>query len=139
LAGMTIDAATIIDPAYADTMNVAMNLYFIMASVVILTVADALVTEKVVELRLGAYTGVYKEKLDRLAKEEKKGLLWSAVSTFITLILVSLLILPPNAPLRGEGGAIIQSPFMDSLVPIIALLFFVPGLVYGLVTKEIKS
>jgi len=139
LAGMTIDAATIIDPAYADTMNVAMNLYFIMASVVILTVVGAIVTEKVVEPRLGAYTGVYKEKLDGLAKEEKKGLLWSAVSTFITLILVSLLILPPNAPLRGEGGAIIQSPFMDSLVPIIALLFFVPGLVYGLVTKEIKS
>src|SRR5690625_6156835 len=28
---------------------------------------------------------------------------------------------------------------MDSLVPIIALLFFVPGLVYGMVTKEIKD
>src|SRR5690625_5351145 len=31
------------------------------------------------------------------------------------------------------------APFMDSLVPIIALLFFVPGLVYGYVTKELKS
>src|SRR5690625_2994117 len=31
------------------------------------------------------------------------------------------------------------APFMDSLVPIIAILFFVPGLVYGLVTKVIKN
>src|SRR5699024_4983543 len=51
----------------------------------------------------------------------------------------ALFILPPNAPLRGEEGAIIQSPFMDSLVPIIAALFFIPGLVYGKVTKEIKN
>src|SRR5699024_7672994 len=34
---------------------------------------------------------------------------------------------------------IIQSPFMSSLVPIIAILFFIPGLVYGIVTKSIKN
>src|SRR5699024_8745310 len=34
---------------------------------------------------------------------------------------------------------IIQSPFMDSLVPIIAILFFIPGLVYGMVTKNIRN
>lgn len=139
LAGMTIDAATIIDPAYAESMNVAMNLYFIIASVFLLTIVGSLVTEKIVEPRLGTYTGVYKEELEGLAKEEKRGLIWASVATFIALIFVAFLILPTNAPLRGEGGAIIQSPFMDSLVPIIALLFFVPGLVYGIITKEIKS
>jgi aminobenzoyl-glutamate transport protein len=34
---------------------------------------------------------------------------------------------------------IIRSPFMSSLVPIIAILFFVPGLVYGKVTKGIRD
>src|SRR5690625_4624658 len=34
---------------------------------------------------------------------------------------------------------IVQSPFMDSLVPIIAVLFFIPGLVYGIVTRGIRS
>jgi len=34
---------------------------------------------------------------------------------------------------------IIRSPFMSSLVPIIALLFFVPGLVYGKITKGIRD
>lgn len=139
LAGMTTDAATIIDPAYADSMNVAMNFYFNVVSVFLLTIVGALVTEKIIEPRLGAYSGVYKEKLEGLAPKEKQGLLWASIATVITLILVALLIIPSNAPLRGEGGAIIQSPFMDSLVPIIAILFFVPGLVYGFVTKEIKN
>src|SRR5690625_4507655 len=38
LAGMTMEAAKIIDPAYAGSMNVAMNLYFIIVSVFLLTI-----------------------------------------------------------------------------------------------------
>src|SRR5690625_4753868 len=139
LAGMTIDAATIIDPAYAETMNVAMNLYFIIVSVFLLTLIGAFVTEKIVEPRLGTYSGEYKEKLEGLKREEKKGLIWAAVATLITLVAVSLLVLPNNAPLWGWNGKFVESTFMDALVPIIAILFFVPGLVYGYVTKEIKN
>src|SRR5699024_6148001 len=64
---------------------------------------------------------------------------WAAISLLVSLVFISLFIITPDAPLRGEGGAIIKSPFMDSLVPIIALLFFVPGFVYGKVTKGIKN
>lgn len=139
LGGMTIDAAKIIDPAYAATMNVAMNYYFIIVSVFLLTFVGAWVTEKIVEPRLGEYKGIYREKLVGLQPIEKRGLMSSGLSLLFVVIIIALFVLPPNAPLRGEGGAIIQSPFMDSLVPIIALLFFVPGLVYGKVTKEIKN
>lgn len=146
LAGMTIDAAKIIDPAYADTMNVAMNLYFIIASVFLLTIVGWYVTEKIVEPRLGAYNGEYKEELEGLRPIEKKGLKWAGFWTLVTLIAVALLVLPQNAPLRatpeaGESLTLMESlsPFMNSLVPIIAILFFVPGLVYGKVTKEIRN
>lgn len=139
LAGMTIDAATMLDPAYADTMNVAMNLYFNIASVILLTIIGALITEKIVEPRLGAYTGEYKEKLEGLAATEKKGLIWAGISTVITIVLIALLVLPSNAPLWQDGVKFVESTFMDALVPIIAILFFIPGLVYGIVTKEIKN
>lgn len=139
LAGMTIDAATMLDPAYADTMNVAMNLYFNIASVILLTIIGALITEKIVEPRLGAYTGEYKEKLEGLAATEKKGLIWAGISTIVTIILIALLVLPSNAPLWQDGVKFVESTFMEALVPIIAILFFVPGLVYGIVTKEIKN
>ena len=143
LGALTIAGAAIIDPAYAETMNIAMNWFFIAASVFVLTFIGAWVTERIVEPRLGAYNGDQKEKLDGLQSIEKKGLIWSGVAVFVALVLALLLVLPPNAPLRGTEGdlmaQIIQSPFMSSLVPIIAILFFVPGLVYGIVTKSIRN
>ncbi|WP_249871715.1 AbgT family transporter [Oceanobacillus saliphilus] len=143
LGELTIAAASIIDPAYAETMNIAMNWYFIAVSVFVLTFIGAWVTERVVEPRLGAYKGEQKESLEGIGPIEKKGLIWSGVALAAALILTALLIVPEGAPLRGTEGdtmtQIIQSPFMSSLVPIIAILFFVPGLVYGIVTKTIRS
>ncbi|MCM3397591.1 AbgT family transporter [Oceanobacillus profundus] len=143
LGELTIAGAAIINPEYAETMNIAMNWFFIAASVFVLTFIGAWVTERIVEPRLGAYNGDQKEKLDGLQSIEKKGLIWSGVAVFVALVLALLLVLPPNAPLRGTEGdlmaQIIQSPFMSSLVPIIAILFFVPGLVYGIVTKSIRN
>src|SRR5690606_31797673 len=141
LGELTIMSAAIIDPTYADGMNIAMNYYFIAASVLVLTLVGAWVTEKIVEPRLGEYNGEFREKVEKLTSIEKKGLLWALLSLLVAGILVSLLVLLPGAPLRGDEAdmPIIKSPFMKSLVPIIAFLFFVPGLVYGKVTKEIRN
>ncbi|QKY71687.1 AbgT family transporter [Lentibacillus sp. CBA3610] len=149
LSELTIAAASTIDPAYAETMNVAMNWFFIAASVFILTLIGTWVTERIVVPRLGVYQGedaeegAGNEDLEGLKPVEKKGLIWSGVSLVVGLILTALLVLPENAPLRGTEGnymdQIIQSPFMSSLVPIIAILFFIPGLVYGMVTKVIRN
>ncbi|WP_085993334.1 AbgT family transporter, partial [Oceanobacillus senegalensis] len=143
LGELTTAGAAIIDPAYADNMSIAMNYYFIIVSTFILTFIGAWVTERVVEPRLGEYKGEYREKLETLTSAEKKGIVWAGVSVIVSVILMSLLILPENAPMRGTEGnwmdQIIQSPFMSSLVPIIAILFFIPGLVYGMVTKSIRN
>lgn len=143
LGEMTIAAAAIIDPAYAENMNIAMNWLFIAVSVFVLAIIGTWVTEKIVEPRLGSYKGEHKEKLEGLEATEKKGLVWAGISAVIGVVLALLLVLPPNAPLRGtEGDAmaqIVQSPFMSSLVPIITILFFIPGLAYGIVTKSIRS
>ncbi|WP_085505824.1 AbgT family transporter [Thalassobacillus devorans] len=139
LGELTIDAAAIIDPAYAETMNIAMNYYFIIVSVFLLSIVGAWVTEKIVEPRLGEYKGEYREDLKGLDATEKKGLKWAGISVAIAIILTALLIVPSGAPLRGDDGSIIQSPFMSSLVPIITILFFIPGLFYGIATKEIRN
>ncbi|GLO65167.1 AbgT family transporter [Oceanobacillus kimchii] len=142
LGELTIAGAAIIDPAYAEQMNIAMNWWFIAASVIVLTFIGAWVTEKIVEPRLGSYKGDQKEDLEGITSVEKKGLIWSGISFVVAGVLALLLVLPENAPLRGDGpgmDAIIQSPFMSSLVPIIALLFLIPGLTYGIVTKSIRN
>lgn len=114
-----------------------MNYYFIAFSVIILTLVGTWVTEKIVEPRLGEY----REKVEKLNSVEKKCLIWVVISVLLAGILVALLVLLPGAPLRGDEAdmPIIKSPFMKSLVPIIAFLFCVPGLVYGKVTKGIRS
>src|SRR5690606_10715204 len=72
LGEMTIAAAAIIDPTYAEGMNIAMNYYFIIASVFLLTIVGAIVTEKVVEPRLGEYKGQYREDLNGLTRSEER-------------------------------------------------------------------
>lgn len=149
LGELTIAAASTIDPAYAETMNIAMNWFFIAVSVFLLTIIGTWVTERVVVPRLGEYKGedaeesIHDDGLEGLKSAEKKGIIWAAISLIVGLVLTALLVLPENAPLRGTEGnymdQIIQSPFMDSLVPIIAILFFIPGLVYGMVTKNIRN
>ncbi|MBB5174275.1 AbgT family transporter [Texcoconibacillus texcoconensis] len=139
LGELTIEAAATYDSAYAETMNIAMNYYFIIASVFILTIVGAWVTERIVEPRLGKYTGEYQEDIHGLTGEEKKGIIWAVVSFIVTSVAMLMLIAPENAPLRGDDGDIIQSPFMDSLVPIIMILFFVPGIIYGIAVRNIKN
>ena len=141
LGELTIMSAAIINPEYAEGMNIAMNYYFIAFSVIVLTFVGAWVTEKIVEPRLGEYKGEFREKVEKLTRLEKKGLIWAGVSVLVAGILVALLVAFPGAPLRGDEAdmPIIKSPFMKSLVPIIAFMFFVPGLVYGKVTKEIRD
>ncbi|WP_422123056.1 AbgT family transporter [Planococcus sp. X10-3] len=139
LGNLTIAAAAIIDPTYAEGMNIAMNYYFIIASVFVLTFAGAFVTEKIVEPRLGEYKGEYREELTGITAEEKKGMIWALVSFLVAAAAFAFLIVPESGALRGEDGGIVQSPFMSSLVPIITILFFIPGLFYGIATKNIKN
>ncbi|WP_026703363.1 AbgT family transporter [Salibacterium aidingense] len=139
LGELTMEAASTIDSSYAEGMNNAMNYYFIIVSTFILTIVGMFISDKIVEPRLGSYTGEYREELTEITAYEKKGMKWAGISVLITAILLSLLIVPGNAPLRGEDGDIVQSPFMSSLVVTILIMFFVPGLVYGIVTKSIKN
>ncbi|GAB3052607.1 AbgT family transporter [Sediminivirga luteola] len=144
LGELTIEAAATIDPAYADQMNLAMNYWFIIASTALLAVVGTLVSQFIVEPRLGAWSGegVLKgedrESL-KITAVEKKGMIWAAVSLLVTLGLMLLLIVPENGVLRGEDGAVVQSPFMSSLVVVIIIAFFVPGLVYGIVTRSVRN
>lgn len=143
LGELTIEAAATVDPAYAEGMNLAMNYWFIIVSTFLLTIVGTLVTQYIVEPRLGPWTGDgvvgMEDENMSVSGVEKKGLIAAAVALVVTLILLALLIVPSNGLLRGEDGAVVQSPFMDSLVVIIIIAFFIPGLVYGVVTRSVRS
>lgn len=139
LGGMTQDAAAIISPEYAEGINYAMNFYFMFASVFLLTILGTWVTDKIVEPRLGTYKGNINEEVNYLKPEEKKGLWGALIAFLLTIVAIALLVIPSWGPLRAGEDNIIDTPFLNTLVPVILIVFFIPGLVYGLITKEIKN
>lgn len=90
------------------TIDLTANLWFSIASVLLLTVLVSIVTEKIVEPRLGAYTGEAKvETKKAMSPEESRGLRFAFWGLVGTLVFIALLALPPGAPLRNpETGAL---------------------------------
>jgi aminobenzoyl-glutamate transport protein len=140
LTGIANDAIHLIDPN--RSIDLTANFWFSCASVVVLTVVVSLISEKVVEPRLGAYTG---EKPDEagseLSADESRGLKYSFWALIGVVAFFLLLTVPANAPLRNpETGALLgNSPFMDGLIVAITLLFLATGAAYGIGAKTIKN
>jgi aminobenzoyl-glutamate transport protein len=132
LTEITNDAARLVNPNVS--IDLAANVWFSIASVVVLTVLIGVITERVIEPRLGPYKGDYEVPGENvLSEEEYKGLRAARNALLGVLAFIGLLTLPPGAPLRNpETGAIIgSSPFMGSLIVSIALIFLVCGIAYG--------
>jgi aminobenzoyl-glutamate transport protein len=75
LAGLSTEAAQILDPTYE--VNPTANYYFMVVSTFIIAFTGTFVTEKIVEPRLGKYTGVPEgddENFDRLSPDFRKNL-----------------------------------------------------------------
>ena len=140
LAGLSQEAARILDPEY--TVNPTANYYFMVASTFIIAIAGTLVTEKIVEPRLGKYRGEEKiedgsfEKLDR---KEKRGLLMAMI-TFLVILAVTLVgIIPENGFFRGTDGGFLSSPLIRGVVAMLFITAGAMGLAYGITTGAYKN
>jgi aminobenzoyl-glutamate transport protein len=143
IAAFTEPAAQIINPDY--TVNPLSNYYLMAASVPFIGLAGTWVTEKILVPRLGTYEpeGEIVEEHNEISARERRALKWSLFSILIVLGLVAAATIPADGILRGdidpETGTRSMRPFYDSIVPIMFIVFFVGGLVYGIVAKSIKS
>ena len=140
LAGLSQEAARILDPSYE--VNPTANYYFMVASTFIIAFAGTFITEKVVEPRLGKYTGKFEEKensFGKLSKKEKKGLLM-ALLTLIAIIIISLIgIIPDDGFFRGSDGGILTSPLIRGVVSMLFVTAGAVGLAYGFTTGAFKN
>lgn len=138
LSGLSTEAAKAIKPAVQ--VSVIDNWYFMAASVILLTIVGAILTDKFVEPRLPVYQGARNEEMKKLTPEQNRGLMASGIAALVFIGLVALLVVPEAAPLRNpKTGGIIPSPFIQGIVPLIILFFFVISVPYGMVTKQIRS
>jgi aminobenzoyl-glutamate transport protein len=132
LTEITNDAIHLLNPGY--TIYLTANLYFSIVSSIVLCVVCTVITERVIEPRLGEYHGERPtEENAGTSAEEARGLQFAVYGLIGILIVIALLALPPGAPLRNpETGSLIgNSPLMNSLIVLIMLLFLVTGFAYG--------
>jgi aminobenzoyl-glutamate transport protein len=138
-----------------ESLEVTANFYFGIASSIILALVAVVVTQRVVEPRLGPYDPTIGDPVYALVggaadpeqagaeaeQAEAKGLRYSMYGLLAMVVMVLLLTLPSGAPLRdpATGDLIGNTPFMSSLIFIITLMFLVCGICYGIGAKTIHS
>lgn len=143
LQGFTQSAAQIINPKIE--LNPLNNWFFTSASTFLIIAIGWYITDKIVEPRLKSVSVEVKPEeqptMDNLSSKEKKAF-WAAC--FVMLICLLALFLwasPADSALRSESGdlAALSAPLMRSIVPLIFIVFLIPGVVYGLMSGTFKK
>ena len=145
LTGITNDAIHLMNPS--ESVSLTANFWFSVASVVMLTLICGLITDKIVEPRLGPYRPPKEERAAEAAEgdvadaDDSRGLRWATFATLAIIVVFALLSIPAGAPLRNpETGALVgDSPFMNGLIVFIALVFLVAGAAYGFGARTMKG
>ncbi|MEL6798100.1 MAG: AbgT family transporter, partial [Planctomycetota bacterium] len=157
LAGITEEAARLIDPAYE--VHPAVNWYFMIASTFLVTGVCWAVTTFIVEPRLGTYdpsegddsirvASAESQEMKPVTAQERRGIAWAAASAVLVSLGIVVLAGPGGDATRGmfgwlPGWGVLQNPdpeaagaeayrpLLRSVVPLIVVFFVIPGFVYG--------
>lgn len=150
LAGLSQAAARIVDPAVV--VNPLNNYFFTTASALLVILVGWAITDLVIEPRLRATPvdadAAGQPAMEALQPVERRGLAWAVLAMLAGLALLAATALPDGsawrAPADAPAGAagqllVAQAPLMQSIVPLIFLLFLLPGVVYGVLAGTLRS
>ena len=143
LQGFTQSAAQILDPG--RLVNPLSNLAFTAASSLLVIAVGWYLTDRVIEPRLQA-TAIDGDpdampKMEELTADDRRGFRAGVAALAVGLGLLALAMLPGGSPLRAEDGSLTSfgAPLMGMLVPLIFILFLIPGVVHGYVAGTVKT
>ncbi len=146
LAGLSQEAARIIDPAYV--VSPAANYYFMAVSTFLITGLGWWVTERLVAPRLAGMEAADERTTDGdaddmarpLSAAERRGLRFAATAFALLAALVLWGLVPQDGFLRDPvTGSVLHSPFLQGIV---ALIFFFGvglGVAYGIGAGTVRS
>ncbi|VFS84627.1 Aminobenzoyl-glutamate transport protein [Kluyvera cryocrescens] len=131
LQGFTQAAAQLLDNSY--TVNTLCNLFFGIASSIIITLVGWWVTERIVEPRVSKMTidGDFKhdEDMSSVTPQESRAFTRASLVMLLGLAALAAAAWPEGSMLRGTDGSLTSysAPIMKSIVPLIFLIFILPG------------
>ncbi len=144
LQGFTQPAAQIVDATIL--VNPLCNYFFTAISSVLVIALGWAITDKIIEPRLQSSVQVDKDAekppaMDNISRREKWAFL-SATGVLVSgLLVLSLMLMQADSPFRDAEGSLnsFQAPIMQSIVPLIFLLFVIPGVVHGFVAGVFRN
>lgn len=138
LSGISQEAARLLRSEYVVTPLA--NYWFMASSVVLIVAIATLVTERIVEPRLGRYVGeAARESLAPLTRQEKRGLAWAGVVALGLTAIVLAGLLPSDGFLHDpERPGFLSSYLIRGLVFFIFLYSAAVGLAYGVAAGTIR-
>ncbi|MFK3865050.1 AbgT family transporter [Pseudoalteromonas rhizosphaerae] len=143
LQSFTQSAAQIINPAMS--INPLNNWAFTSASSLFIILLGWYITDKIIEPRLkNTELDGNKEDLpafEDARSDEKRAFFIASTVMIAGLALLAYVSAPGDSAMRSEDGSLtnFRSPLMQSIVPLIFLLFWIPGAVYGFTVGTFKS
>jgi aminobenzoyl-glutamate transport protein len=130
-------------------LEITANLYFGIASSIVMALVAVFVTQRIVEPRLGKWDPSLGDPSYQAAEEgdeeahnaEARGLKFAFYGLLAMTAIILAMTIPSGAPLRdpSTGDLIGNTPFMASLIFIISLTFLVCGIAYGKGAKTISG
>jgi len=144
LQGFTQAAAQFIDPT--RKVNPLCNWYFMSAACGLIVSVGWWLTDRLIEPRLRTHLPVDGEveagaDFNHLSDSERRGFLAGIGSFGLLMLGLILVCLPAGSPFRSKEGGLTAygAPLMESIVPLIALFFLVPGVIHGYVAGTVKN
>ena len=147
LQGLTQEGVAILDPE--RQVNPLCNLLFTGVSSILIVGAGWFITDRIIEPRLRSteIDGDEAEmpKMEAITPEERRGMYAGLIAMLVGVGALIVACIPEGSPLRStEAGfegdlTAFSAPLMQGIVPLIFLLFLVPGVVHGYVCGRFKN
>jgi aminobenzoyl-glutamate transport protein len=142
LTEVTNEAIALADPS--RSIDLTANLWFAIASTLFVALVITFIAQRVTEPALGTYVppgDAEEAEEDEVPAGEGRGLRYATWGVLAAAVVVTLLTVLPDAPLRNPdtGSIFNNSPLMQSLIFIITMIFLVAGICFGLGAKTITS
>ncbi|MFJ8933184.1 AbgT family transporter [Streptomyces sp. NPDC102364] len=141
--GITHQAAQVLPQGGDAPTHILINYFYTASASVVLALIGGFLISRVLEPRLpqptaaddtdGAGNAVTTEVTDL----QRRGMLRAGLVVLAYAAVVITCWLLPGSPLRGEGGALVPSPVLDGIVPLLFVAFLLAGAVYGRTVKAV--
>ncbi|GGV25607.1 p-aminobenzoyl-glutamate transporter [Streptomyces longisporoflavus] len=151
--GITHQAAAVVPGGESAPTHILINYFYTAAASCVLALIGGFLISRVLEPRLpqpdpaaeseaeaaeesgaepGASAGAATARPSvTVTARQRTGLLRSGLAVLLYAAVVVTCWLLPGSPLRGEGGALVPSPVLDGIVPLLFVAFVLAGVVYG--------